>query len=140
MKTSYQRADITDQHSFETAFDESVKAIGGQLNGGLTAAGIVLEEKLIDANWEKSQRLLNINVLGTFWAAKLISRHLVDTNMPGSIVFVASLAAMGIHIPIQNLAIYNASKAAVKGMVGPLSVELGEHGIRVNSISPGKDD
>ena len=36
------------------------------------------------------------------------------------------------------MTIYNASKAAVKGMVGPLAGELGPHGIRVNSISPGR--
>lgn len=55
----------------------------------------------------------------------------------GSIVMIASIAAQGIKVPEQNLAIYNMSKSAVKGLVGPLAVELSEHNIRVNSISPG---
>lgn len=41
------------------------------------------------------------------------------------------------QVPEQNLAIYNMSKSAVKGMVGPLAVELSEYSIRINSISPG---
>lgn len=39
---------------------------------------------------------------------------------------MASLSGQGIHIPVQAVTIYNASKAAVKGMVGPLAVELGK--------------
>ena len=50
---------------------------------------------------------------------------------------IASVSGQGIHTPVQAVTIYNASKAAVKGMVGPLAAELGVHGIRVNSISPG---
>ena len=127
----------------------------GQLHGAFTAAGICIDgsshmkrsdqqlpdiavEKLINANWENSRKVLDIKVMGTFWTAKLISQHLIDTKTPGSIVMVASLSGQGIHIPIQAVTIYNASKAAVKGMVGPLAVELGKYGIRVNSISPGK--
>lgn len=136
VKTSYHQADVTDQKSLESAFNDAVKAMG-QLHGGFTAAGICIDEKLIEADWEGSQRMLNINVMGTFWSAKLIAKHLVDTKTPGSIVMVASLSGQGVHIPVQAVTLYNATKAAVKGMVGPLSVELGRHGIRVNSISPG---
>lgn len=136
VKASYHQADITDQKSLENAFNDSVKAVG-QLHGGLTAAGICIDEPLIDANWENSRRVLDINVLGTFWATKLIAKHLVETKTPGSIVMIASVSGQGIHTPVQAVTIYNASKAAVKGMVGPLAAELGVHGIRVNSISPG---
>ena len=110
----------------------------GQLHGGFTAAGICIDEPLVEASWENSHKLLDINVMGTFWTAKLISRHLIETKTPGSIVFIASISGQGIHTPVQAVTIYNASKAAVKGMVGPLAAELGRHGIRVNSISPGQ--
>lgn len=139
VKTSYHQADITDQKSLESAFDDAVKA-KGQLHGAFTAAGICVDEKLIDASWDLSRKVLDINVMGTFWTAKLVSRHLIETNTPGSIVMVASLSAQGVHIPVQAATIYNASKAAVKGMVGPLAVELGKYGIRVNSLSPGESN
>lgn len=137
VKASYHQADITNKDSLESAFADAVKAVG-QLHGGFTAAGICIDEKLIEADWEHSKKVLDINVLGTFWSAKLIAKHLVDTNTPGSIVMVASLSGQGVHIPVQACTIYNASKAAVKGMVGPLATELGKHNIRVNSISPGE--
>ena len=137
IKASYHQADITNQQSLESAFADAVKAVG-QLHGGLTAAGICIDEPLIEADWNNSRKLLDINVMGTFWSAKLISRHLVATKTPGSIVFIASVSGQGIHTPVQAVTIYNASKAAVKGMVGPLAAELGVHGIRVNSISPGQ--
>lgn len=109
----------------------------GQLHGGFTAAGICIDEPLVEASWDLSHKLLDINLFGTFWTAKLIAKHLIETKTPGSIVFVASISGQGLHTPVQAVTIYNASKAAVKGMVGPLAAELGPHGIRVNSISPG---
>lgn len=138
VKTSYQKGDVTDQKSLEKAFDESVKAMGGQLHGGFTGAGIIIDQPLIDADWEMSEKVLKVNVLGTFWTAKLIAKHLVETKTPGSIVMVASLSGQGVHMPPQHVTIYNGTKGAVKGMVGPLATELGKYGIRVNSISPGK--
>ena len=86
----------------------------GQLHGAFTCAGIIVDEPLIDANWEISQKLLNINVLGTFWTAKLVAKHLKETKTPGSLVFVASLSGQNVHMPVQHVAIYNASKGAIK--------------------------
>lgn len=69
IRTSYHQTDITDQNSLEKAFDDAVKAMG-QLHGAFTAAGICIDEKLIDASWEGSRKLMDINVMGTFWTAK----------------------------------------------------------------------
>lgn len=93
---------------------------------------------LLEADCDHSRRTFDVNVMGTFWTIKLLARHLVDTETHGSIVTIASLNGQGIYVPVQPCSAYNASKAAVKGMVGPLAGELGEYGIRINSISPGK--
>lgn len=135
--TSYVRGDVTNQASLEEAFTQSVKAIG-QLHGGLIAAGICIDQPLLEADWDVSQRTFNVNIMGLFWTVKLLAKHLVDTGTPGSIVTIASLNGQGIYVPAQPCSAYNASKAAVKGLVGPLAGELGQYGIRVNSISPGK--
>ncbi|KAI8711468.1 hypothetical protein NCS52_01410200 [Fusarium sp. LHS14.1] len=136
VKTSYVRGDVTNQESLEDAFAKSVQAVG-QLHGGLTAAGIVMDTPFLQADWEVTQRTFNVNVLGTFWAAKLLAQHLVETNTPGSIVAIASINAQGLYVPVQPKSAYNASKAAIKGLMGPLAGELGQYGIRVNCISPG---
>lgn len=54
----------------------------------------------------------------------------------GSIVFIASIATH-ISTTAQHITSYTASKAAVRGLVKPMAMELAEHGIRVNSLSPG---
>lgn len=137
VKTSYVRGDVTNQESVEKAFADSVEAVG-QLHGGLTAAGICMDESLLKADWEHSLRTFNVNIMGTFWVIKLLAQHMIDTKTKGSIVTIASLNGQGFYVPVQPLPAYNASKAAVKGLMGPIAGELGEHGIRINSISPGK--
>ena len=101
VKASYHQADITNQQSLESAFGDAVKAVG-QLHGGLTAAGICFDEPLIEADWNNSRKLLDINVMGTFWTAKLIAKHLVDTKTPGSIVMIASISGQGLHTPVSQ--------------------------------------
>jgi sorbose reductase len=54
----------------------------------------------------------------------------------GTIVFTGSIASH-ISAAVQNISCYSASKAAVRGLVKPLSMELAPYGIRVNSLSPG---
>ncbi|RSL52972.1 hypothetical protein CEP54_010615 [Fusarium duplospermum] len=122
------------------------KAIA-QLGGGVaiidmapnpTAEFDTLNERYgVKTSYEVTQRTFNVNVLGTFWAAKLLAQHLVETNTPGSIVAIASINAQGRYVPVQPKSAYNASKAAIKGLMGPLAGELGQYGIRVNCISPG---
>jgi NAD(P)-dependent dehydrogenase (short-subunit alcohol dehydrogenase family) len=135
----YERVDVTVQSSLERGFESVIEKTGG-IQGCVTAAGITLERPFAEHTWDESQRLLNVNVMGTFWTAKLAADHLRARGEGGSLVLIASVAAQGIIVPMQSLSIYNMSKAAVKGLVGPLAVELGEIGIRVNSISPGVID
>lgn len=113
--------------------------MGGKIHGGVCAAGININQPLIEADWDYSLKLLQVNLMGTYWTAKLIAKQMVETKTPGSIVCIASLSGQGIHIPVQDAAIYNASKAGIKGMMGPLAVELGKYGIRINSVSPGEE-
>lgn len=62
-------------------------------------------------------------------------RSNIDTTS-GAIVFITSIATH-ISSTAQKISCYAASKAAVQGLVKPLAMELGEYGIRVNSLSPG---
>ncbi|KAJ6084959.1 hypothetical protein N7499_004588 [Penicillium canescens] len=136
VKTLYTQGDVTNQESLEEAFAQSVYCMG-KLHGGLTAAGIVMDTPLLEADWEVTQRTLNVNVLGTYWTLKLLAEHLVNTKSPGSIVAISSMNGQGLYVPVQPQSAYNASKAAIKGLIGPLAGELGQYGIRVNCVSPG---
>ncbi|KAM0720679.1 hypothetical protein Q7P37_004816 [Cladosporium fusiforme] len=135
----YERVDVTVQSSLEAGFNSIIQQ-SGSIQGCVTAAGIALDKPFCDHTWEECKRVLDVNVLGTFWTAKLAADHMISREQGGSIVMIASVAAQGVKVPMQNLAIYNMSKAAVKGLVGPLAVEIGHTGVRVNSISPGVID
>ena len=136
VKAFYEQADATQQSSLESAFNSTLEKSGG-FQGCVTAAGVALDKPFSSHTWQEARRVLDVNVMGTFWTAKLVADHMAESGKGGSIVMIASIAAQGIKVPEQNLAIYNMSKAAVKGLVGPLAVELAEKKIRVNSISPG---
>ncbi|MBA0760535.1 hypothetical protein Gotri_023275, partial [Gossypium trilobum] len=78
------------------------------------------------------KRVFDVNVLGGFLGAKYAARVMVLFKK-GCILFTASLASkISIGLPHAH----KASKHAVAGLTKSLSVELGEHGIRVNCISP----
>ncbi|KAM3423731.1 hypothetical protein BST61_g1142 [Cercospora zeina] len=132
----YQQADVTKQDSLEAAFSSVVDSLG-EIHGCVPAAGIAIDKPFFEHQWEECQRVLAVNTLGTFWTTKLVSQHMSEHGKGGSIVMIASIAAQGFKIPLQNISIYNMSKAAVKGLAGPLAVEMGPHKIRVNTISPG---
>jgi len=136
IRAFYDQADVTQQASLDAGFARALRK-AGSFQGCVTAAGVALDKPFVQHTWEEAQRVLSVNVMGTFWTAKLVAEHMAEVGGGGSIVMIASIAAQGIKIPEQNLAIYHMSKAAVKGVVGPLAVELAEDGIRVNSVSPG---
>lgn len=85
---------------------------------------------------------MNINVLGTYYAAQLAAAQMdrqepTDFNVRGgSIVMIASMAACVASKGLDT-SDYCASKGAVVSLARALGVELAGKGIRVNSISPG---
>lgn len=61
-QTRFVQGGVIDQNSLESPFAGCVAAFS-QLRGGLTAAAIVLDGELVDATWEISQQVLNVNVM-----------------------------------------------------------------------------
>jgi sorbose reductase len=74
--------------------------------------------------------------MGTFFSAQLAAKHMASQKNGGSIVMIASVASH-CAIPSQRLAMYGASKGAVRVLAKHLAVELAPYNIRVNTISPG---
>jgi NAD(P)-dependent dehydrogenase (short-subunit alcohol dehydrogenase family) len=81
--------------------------------------------------WDKT---FEVNLKGYFWMARDVARHLIARGAPGSIVSVASVAAVE-AAPMQG--IYGMTKAAVVSMTKTLAYELASSKIRVNAIAPG---
>lgn len=108
----------------------------------ITAAGICPDEPFIEREASSVARCMNINVLGTYYAAQLAAAQMgrqeptKQNPRGGSIVFIASIAAY-VASKGQTTSDYCASKGAVVSLAKALGVELAMQGIRVNSISPG---
>ena len=81
--------------------------------------------------WEKT---FEVNLKGYFWMAREVAKHLQKRGAAGSIVNVASVAALE-AAPLQG--VYAMTKAAVVSMTKTLAFELGSSKIRVNAVAPG---
>ncbi|MBT2486505.1 MULTISPECIES: SDR family NAD(P)-dependent oxidoreductase [unclassified Microbacterium] len=130
------RADVTDEASFEAAIERAVDEYGTldllfNVAGGSKAAPLTT---MTYADWDFTIRL---NLHSVFLGTQLIARKLLQLGKPGAIVNVASLNSL---VPLQFGAGYSASKAAAVMLTKQAALELAEHGIRVNAISPGLVD
>ncbi len=124
------RADVTDEDELEAGFDEVVDRLG--LIGGLVnAAGILRQASAEDTSAELLRELLDVNLVGSFLAARAALERMGQTL---SIVNVGSVS--GQRANRGHLA-YGASKAGVKLMSEVLALEFGNRGVRVNCVAPG---
>ncbi|MCU4184214.1 SDR family oxidoreductase [Acidiferrimicrobium sp. IK] len=127
-------ADVTDQPSVRGALQEVVDAFDG-LDVCCNVAGIgrfCPTEQLALEEW---QRVLAVNLTGTFLVAQAALPHLVDRG--GVIINTASTSAMQAQ-PYQ--AAYCASKGGVLMLTKALALEYLDRRLRVNAIAPGGVD
>ena len=96
-------------------------------------AGISLLDPALNTPWDRFERTMRVNAYAPLRLAQHVARGLIARGQPGSIVNVSSVAA---RQGLADHAAYCASKAALDALTRVLAVELGPHGIRVNSVNP----
>jgi NAD(P)-dependent dehydrogenase (short-subunit alcohol dehydrogenase family) len=79
--------------------------------------------------------VIEVNLTGAFRASQAAARRMIDQGRGGAIVNVTSVHE---HIPLSGSAPYTASKHGLGGLTKVMALELGQHGIRVNSVAPGQ--
>eukprot|EP00536_Pseudo-nitzschia_multiseries_P016960 jgi/Psemu1/223247/e_gw1.1312.16.1 len=158
--------DVTRSDQVEAALDAAENLFGGSVDTVVNCAGIAMARKTISYRsgdcddppvWrvhdlEGFERVLDVNVAGTFNVIRLAAERMVASNpttaatttataVPqeggterGVIINTASIAAYDGQI---GQAAYAASKGAIVGMTLPLARDLAPYGIRVNTIAPG---
>ena len=108
----------------------------GRLDILVNSAGVALHRLALDTELADWERLLRINLTGSFLTAQASAQHML-THGGGRIIQLGSIS--GQRGNMGGIA-YGASKAAVMHMCKVLAVELSSHGIMVNAIAPGPID
>ena len=124
---------VADEASVEAAFQHLMDSFGG-LDILVNAAGIAPPYALVDLPVEKWRQALEVNLTGYFLMAKAAARIMIAQGLGGSIINLSSKSGLEAS---KNNTPYNATKAGEIHMARGWALELGEHGIRVNSVAPG---
>ncbi|MEM7526244.1 MAG: SDR family oxidoreductase [Pseudomonadota bacterium] len=113
---------------------EGIEAEHGQLDGLVTAAGIIHVASLQDTTYADFRRVMSINVDGTFLACKAMWPLLQRSSAP-SIVTVSSVSGI---VGGAKFAAYNASKGAVRLLTKSMALSGAREqpAIRANSVHP----
>jgi 3-oxoacyl-[acyl-carrier protein] reductase len=123
--------DVTDAASL-AAMTRTVIETAGAIDVLVNNAGILEQAAFLDTTAQSWTRVLDVNLTGTFLAAKAVVPHML-TQQSGAIVNVASqLAFKG----AMETSAYTASKGGIVALTRTMARELGPT-IRVNAIAPG---
>jgi NAD(P)-dependent dehydrogenase (short-subunit alcohol dehydrogenase family) len=125
--------DISDPDAVSAAMERTVHEHGVPTRvvtcAGIGASGVLLKQS--PAEWE---RVLAVNLTGTWLTIRAAAQAMVDAGVGGSIVAVSSISG---SIADRDMGAYCVSKAGVDMLVKVAAVEWGTHGIRVNAVGPG---
>ena len=135
--------DVRDSESVQSAVDLSVSRFG-RLDVCVSNAGVYPNRPVVEMDEEEWDRVLDTNLKGTFLICRAAARQMLAQGGPypwtssrGKIVTLASGAHRSARI---GAAHYCASKAGLVLFSQALALELAEHGINVNIVSPGFTD
>jgi len=135
--------DITHTDSLQAAIDQAAAALGPARMlmsiAGIGAAKRVIAKDGSPAPLEDFVRVINVNLIGTYNAARLFAAACaklapMEDGERGVMVLTASVAAFDGQVGQQA---YSASKSGVVGMTLPMARDLAQYGIRVCTIAPG---
>ena len=128
------QADAADPNAVRAAVDKTVESLGS-LDILVNNAGTAIPKPFAETSIEELDRVIDINVRGTFVTTQAALKHIRDN---GRIISIGS--CVGERMMTPGLVSYSATKAAVKLLTQGLAREVGKRGITVNNVQPGPID
>jgi NAD(P)-dependent dehydrogenase (short-subunit alcohol dehydrogenase family) len=124
--------DIADKSAVDRAAAEVQERLGA-CDVLVNNAATIYAAALMDIDLARWNQLMAVNVNGFLLCSQAFGRQMIAAGRGGSLVHIASISG---HVPQPYSGPYSVSKAGVKMLSQLLAVELGEHGIRSNVVSP----
>lgn len=126
-------ADVTRADQVDALVGHALR-LWGRIDVLASNAGIARFSPFLETSEADWDRTLEVNLKGMFLVGQRVAREMVARRSGGAIVNMASTNGL---LGERLLAAYNASKAGVILLTKTMALELAEHGIRVNCVSPG---
>lgn len=125
--------DVSDPDAVTAAMEQTVRQHGAPARI-VTCAGVGASGLLLEQSPEEWNRVLGVNLTGTWLTIRAGAQAMVDAGVGGSIVAVSSISGT---VADRDMGAYCVSKAGVDMLVKVAAAEWGAHGIRVNAVGPG---
>lgn len=129
--------DVSERLDVHNLVAKTIDAFGS-INALVNNAGIVHAADFLDLEEADFDRVMAINLKGSFLCGQAVARHMVEQvangEEPGSIV---NMSSINDTFAIANQVPYSISKGGVSQLTKTMALALATHGIRVNAVGPG---
>ena len=129
------QTDISSENEVKKLMEAAVEKYG-RIDVLFTASGIYDDDPCVELSAEKWDRMLRINLSGTFFANKYALIQMLGQGS-GSIVNSCSVYSL---IGLPNITAYSATMGGIKAMSQSLAATYSHLGIRINTVCPGTID
>lgn len=124
-------ADVAVQDDVNRAVASLTEQLGA-IHIVVNNAGIASFGKLVDMDPQEWERIIQVNLMGTYYVTRAVLPAMIEQN-EGSIINISSTAG---ERGFATGSAYNASKFAVMGLTEALMQEVRKHNIRVTALTP----
>jgi glucose 1-dehydrogenase len=106
----------------------------GRLDIAVSNAGIEIKKPFVDITDEEWNRVMGVNLYGSFLVSQIAARQLIKQGGGGRLIFISSIHE---DVPFPQFASYCASKGGIRMLMRNLAVELAPFKITCNNVAPG---
>ena len=132
VQAMYIKADVSSETEVSEMFAQ-VKSLLGPVDVLVNNAGVTKDGLLIRMSEADFERVIDINLKGTFLCTKAAIKDMMK-NRNGSIINITSIVGVQGNAGQAN---YSASKAGIIGFTKSVAREYGAKGVKVNAVAPG---